>query len=190
MIYVPFWKYPNQVGGFVLRSSGDTAALMQAVRQTIRQIDSGIAAPKMQTMEDLVAESVSRRRLQVRVAMGFAVSALLLSAIGIYGVVAYGAALRRREMGIRIALGARSWQVRRLILWQGLRPAAWGALAGIALALAAGRWIESLLYGVSVTDRTILAGVAVLLATVAATASLLPAWRSSAADPALVLRAE
>lgn len=190
MIYVPFWKHPNQARGLVLRSAGDPMAAMQAVRHAIRQLDPGIPVPKMQTMEDLVAESVSRRRLQVNVALAFAMAALLLSAIGIYGVVAYGAALRRREMAIRMALGARRSQVGRLILWQGLRPAVIGAVSGITLALAGGRWIQTLLYGVSVTDVSLLACVAIALAMVAAIASVLPAYSSSTADPAPLLRAE
>jgi predicted permease len=190
MIYVPFWRYPNQVRGLVVRTDGDAAAAMQAVRHAIRQLDPGIPDPKMQTMENLVAESVSRRRLQVRVALAFATAALFLSAIGIYGVVAYGAALRRREMAIRMALGAHRSQIGLLTVWQGLRPAVIGAAAGIVLALAADRWIQSLLYGVSVADTLILASVAVGLATVAGIASLLPAYTATRADPAPLLRAE
>src|SRR5205807_4192142 len=106
----------------------------EEVRKAIRAIDPSIPAPKMRTMDEIVSESVAQRRFQMRVAAAFAISALLLAALGIYGVVAYGVALRRRELGIRLALGARASELRRLVVWQGLRPVAMGLACGMAAA--------------------------------------------------------
>jgi ABC-type antimicrobial peptide transport system permease subunit len=126
----------------------------------------------------------------MRVAAAFALAALLLAALGIYGVVAYGVALRRRELGIRVALGARSREVRRLVLWTGLRPVAMGLAAGIAASLAAGSLVRTLLFGVSATDGLTVGAVSLSLAFVATVACLAPAWSASRVDPSRVLREE
>lgn len=190
LVYAPFWKFAYQVSGLVVRSSADSAALPEEVRRTLQSIDSGIPAPRMRTMGELVAESVSGRRFQMDVAVAFAISALLLAALGIYGVVAYGITLRRRELGIRIALGARAGQVRRLVVWQGLRPVAIGLASGMLVALAAGRLIRSLLFGVSATDEWTLGTIALVLASIAVLACLLPAHAVARINPAGVLREE
>lgn len=190
MMYYPYWKQADQVSGVIVRSMGQPASVMDSVRSTLRSIDPGIPAPKMRPMEELVSEAVSQRRLQMSIATTFAASALLLAALGIYGVVAYGATLRRREIGIRVALGARAAQVRRLIVWQGLRPVAIGAVAGVAVSLAAGRLIRGLLFGVEATDGLVLSAVTLLLLGVAAVACAIPARAASAVDPAKVLRCD
>jgi putative ABC transport system permease protein len=186
MIYVPFWKQAFQVNDLVVRGR----AIPEEIRKAIREIEPAIPAPKMRTMDEIVDESVAPRRFQMRVASAFAVSALLLAALGIYGVVAYGVALRRRELGIRVALGARSAEVRRLVMWTGMRPVALGLTVGIAAATAAGGLIRSLLFGVTATDGLTLASVAASLAFVAAVACLAPAWSASRVDPSRVLRDE
>jgi predicted permease len=188
MIYAPFWNHPNQVSGIVVRAAADPVSVMDGVRRTLQSIDPEIPAPKMRSMEEIVSESVSQRRFQMTLAAAFAASALLLAALGIYGVVAYGVTLRRREIGIRVALGARTSQVRRLILRQGLRPVAAGMITGIVIALAAGRLIRGLLYGVETTDGLILVSVAAMLTFVATAACLMPAHSASTTDPASVLR--
>jgi len=190
MIYVPYWKSAFQVSHLVVRSSADSQSLPTEVRRTLQAIDSGIPAPVMRTMGEIVAESVAQRRFQMDVAAAFAVSALLLAALGIYGVVAYGMSLRRREFGIRMALGARASAVCRLVLWQGLRPVAIGLAAGIVAALLAGRLVRSMLFGVSSNDGWTLAAVAAGLAVVATLACLVPAWSVSSIDPSRVLRDE
>ena len=133
---------------------------------------------------------MTQRRFQMRVAAAFGISALLLAALGIYGVVAYGIALRRRELGIRMALGARSQQVWRMMLWQGLRPVTGGLVAGMLAALAAGRLIRSLLFGVGAVDGLTLGSVAAALACVATLACLVPARSAASIDPSRVLRDE
>jgi len=137
-----------------------------------------------------VSESVAQRRFQMRIAASFALSALLLAALGIYGVVAYGIASRRREFGIRLALGASGGDIGRLVIASGMRPVVLGFLAGIAGALAAGRLIGSLLFGVRVTDQTTLAAVAAAVLGMAALACFAPARAASRVDPLLALRDE
>jgi predicted permease len=190
MIYVPFWKQAYQATQFVVRSAADPASLREEVRKTLQNIDPGIPAPKMRTMGEIIDESVAQRRFQMNVAAAFGISALLLAALGIYGVVAYGIALRRRELGIRMALGARSQQVWRMVLWQGLRPVTTGLLAGMLAALAAGRLIRSLLFGVGTADGLTLGSVAAALACVATLACLVPARYAARIDPSRVLRDE
>jgi predicted permease len=188
MIYVPFWKQAFQATELVVRAAGGRGVAPEEVRKTIRAIDPALPAPRMRTMGDLVADSVSGRRFQMRVAAAFAGSALLLAALGIYGVVAYGVSLRRRELGIRMALGAHAREVRRMVVSQGLRPVVLGLLCGMAAALAAAGFVRTLLFGVSATDGLTLGSVAAGLALVAAAACLAPAWSASKIDPADVLR--
>jgi predicted permease len=190
MLYVPFWKQAHQASQFVVRSAADPTSLREEVRKTLQAIDASIPAPKMRTMEEIIDESVAQRRFQMRVAAAFGISALLLAALGIYGVVAYGIALRRRELGIRMALGARSQQVWRMVIWQGLRPVTAGLAAGMLAALAAGRLVRSLLFGIGATDGLTLGAVAAGLACVAALACLLPARSAARIDPCRVLRDE
>ena len=126
----------------------------------------------------------------MRVAVAFAISALLLAGLGIYGVVAYGVSLRRHEFGIRMALGARIPEIYRLIVWRGLRPVMLGLAAGILTALTAGRFVRALLYGVSPIDQLTLAAVAAALTCVATLACLMPARAIITIDPARILRHE
>jgi putative ABC transport system permease protein len=190
MIYAPFWPNAFQVSNLVARAAGDPRVVMGEIRRAVQAIDSGIPAPKMRTMGEIVEESVAQRRFQMRVAVGFAGAALLLAALGIYGVVAYGIALRRRELGIRMALGARVAQVRRMVLLQGLRPVFAGLAAGMFAAIAAGSLVRTLLFGIAAYDGLTLTAVAAVLATVAALACLLPAQSAASIDPARVLRNE
>src|SRR5262249_41250285 len=121
---------------------------------------------------------------------GFAALALILGAVGTYGVLAYAVALRRREIGVRIALGAAAGDVVRMVVREGMTLAGMGIAAGIALALALGRFAQTLLFEVKPTDPVTLASVAVVLAAVAFAASMLPARRAARVDPVEALRAE
>jgi predicted permease len=191
IIYVPFWRDAHhQVSDLVVRTADDPRALASDLRRVLREIDPGIPAPKMRTMGEIVEESVAQRRFQMRVAVAFAASALLLAALGIYGVVAYGITLRRRELGIRMALGARAAEVRGLVLRQGLRPVVLGLAGGLAIALAAGSVVRTLLFGISPADGMTLGAVALVLSIVAALACLMPAQSAAGIDPARVLRDE
>jgi putative ABC transport system permease protein len=190
MVYVPFWRSPRQASDLVVRSAAGAAVGASEVRRVLKSIDPALPAPKIRSMGDLVAESVAQRSFQTRVAGAFGIAALLLAALGIYGVVAYGVSLRRRELGIRMALGAKAGAVCRLVLWRGLRPVLLGLATGVAAALAAGRLIRALLFGVGTSDVWSLSGAALALAFVATLACLIPAASAASINPSGVLREE
>jgi predicted permease len=187
IIYVPFWKGGN-VSDLLVRCAGDPAGMEATIRRAIQSLDSGVPAPKMRTMQEVVDRSVAQRRFEMEIAGGFGIAAMVLAALGIYGVVAYGVALRRRELGVRMALGARAAEVRALVLRRGLRPVIAGLCAGLIAALAAGHLVRALLFGVAAADPLTLGGAATMLASVAIAACLLPAYRAAAIDPARILR--
>jgi len=190
IIYVPYWRQAYQATDLVVRAAAGGRMAPGEVRQAIRSIDPSIPTPKMRTMDDLVAESVKQRRFQMMLAGGFAGSALLLAALGIYGVVAYGVALRRREMGIRIALGARGAELRWLVLRQGMRPAYLGVLLGLGGAVVLTRFLQAILYQVAPLDWVTFLFVPFVLLAVAAVAVLIPAVRASRVAPVEALRME
>jgi putative ABC transport system permease protein len=133
---------------------------------------------------------VGQRRFQVMLIAGFAASALLLSCIGIYGVVSWSVARRRNEIGVRMALGATSGNVRRMVMAQGLRPVLAGLAVGIAVSLASGRVLSSLLFGMNPHDPWTIGGVVLVLSAVAALACYIPVRRTTQADPLEALRYE
>jgi putative ABC transport system permease protein len=145
---------------------------------------------KVQTMDERIADSVAPRRLNLTLFATFAALALVLSAVGLYGVVAYAAEQRTHEFGIRMALGAQTSDVRRMVLGQGLKLAAAGVAIGIVAALAMSRVIVTLLYQVQPFDAMTMAGVALLVAAVAITACWLPARRATRVAPTVALRCE
>jgi ABC-type antimicrobial peptide transport system permease subunit len=141
-------------------------------------------------MEQIVDESLAQRRFQMDLVLLFAVSALVLASLGIYGVISYSVTLRTNEMGIRMALGARGAHIVTMILRQGMAPAALGLAGGLIASLAAGHLLSGLLFGVTTVDIVTIASVVVTLATVAALASLIPARRATRVDPMTALRYE
>jgi len=168
----------------------DPRSVATAVRAEIWKIDPEVPVPAMRTMDQLVSDSVGQRRFQMLLLTSFAAGALLLASLGIYGVVSYSVSRRRNEIGIRVALGARSGDVYRLVLRQGLAPIAIGLFAGIAVALAAGRILSSLLFQVSPSDPLTIAIVALLLGAVAVIACSVPAMRAMRVEPMKALRYE
>ena len=189
MIYIPFWK-SGHVADLLVRCKGDPLAMEDTVRRAVQSLDSSVPAAAMRTMQEVVDRTVALRRFRMEVAGGFGIGALLLAALGIYGVVAYSVALRRRELGVRMALGARAAEVRSLVLRRGLRPVIAGLAVGLIAALAAGHLVRSLLFGVAPADPWTLGGAAAALFSVALAACLAPAHRASALDPARILRDE
>jgi ABC-type antimicrobial peptide transport system permease subunit len=164
--------------------------LAPAVREVLKELDPDVPAFQVQTLAQAVSRSLWRQRLQGQVLGTFATLALLLAAVGIYGVISYAVAQRTRELGVRMALGATRGQVLGLVLGQGLRLAVAGVAIGIVAALALSRVVASLLYGVSATDLATFVGVPVALALIAMLATLVPARRATRVDPVVAMRTE
>jgi ABC-type antimicrobial peptide transport system permease subunit len=160
------------------------------VRDAIWRVDKEQPIGAVRTMDEQLSNSLTRRRFSVTLLTAFGVVAVSLAAIGLYGVLAFIVAQRRREIGLRMALGARSRDVITDVLGQGMRLALVGVGAGIALALGATRLLRALLYGTSPTDALTYVAVATLLVVVAAGASFVPALRASRVDPLTALREE
>jgi putative ABC transport system permease protein len=165
----------------LLRTPGDPTALIPAVRQIMTSVDPDVPVDRMMSLDDLIASRSATRRLGVLLVTLLSSVALLLSAVGLYGTLAYSVSLRKRELGVRIALGAQSSNILRLVIRQGLRLVCCGLIVGIGSALILVRFIDSILYGVSGSDPVVL-GLAGLLA------CLLPALRATRINPITTLR--
>jgi putative ABC transport system permease protein len=191
-MYVPMVQniYPNALRNvfLVVRTDGDPKALVPGIRARLRTLDKEIPISQVQTMEDIVSASLAQRRLSMSLLLVFGVLATLLAAVGIYGVMAYTVAQRTHEIGIRLAMGARSMDVLKMVLGDGTRLALIGVVIGILAAFALTRIIAGLLYGVSAVDPVTFVCIPVLLAIVTLLASYLPARRASRVDPIIALR--
>jgi predicted lysophospholipase L1 biosynthesis ABC-type transport system permease subunit len=194
--YMPLAQMPLSLGQplrtftVAVRGQADPAVLAPAVRSTVEAIDPSLPLIGMRPMQRVVAESVDTRRFTMTLLGFFAALALVLGAIGIYGVLAYAVARRTREFGIRVALGAGRRQVMGIVLAQGLRIVAVGVVVGVAGALAASRVMTGLLFRVSATDPATYAAIAAMVCGIAIVACLVPLWRALRVDPVLALRAE
>ena len=175
---------------FALRTRDDPGAVVPQVREAIARADANAALDAIMPMDSLVANSVARHRFYAVMLTVFASVAALLAAIGIYGVLAYSVVERTREIGLRMALGARRQEVLALVLRRGLFYAAIGIVLGLAGAAAGTRYLQAILYGVTPLDRSTFAAVALTFAAVAAFASYLPARRATRVDPMVALRVE
>lgn len=189
-VYFPFRQAPFRTMSVVLRiqPGGRADAVVAALRREVRALDPTLAVSRVATMETRVAASLARQRLGTLLLGGFAALALILAAVGIYGVVSHEVARRTGEIGIRRVLGAGGGAILGLVLERVLSLSAAGLGAGLLGALAATRFIGSQLYGVGTTDPATFAGVTTLLALVCLGAALVPAWRALRADPAATLR--
>jgi len=185
----PFGTAPGTMN-VVLRTTLPPATLRQTIEAAVREADPSVPIVRLRDMNGVFEESIRRPRLLAQLLGGFAGLALLLAAIGTYGVLSYMVAERRREIGIRMALGADQGSVLAAVMKQGLVLTAVGIVAGLAGAFALNRLIASLLFGVRPTDPATLVAVVATLTLVAAVACWLPAWRASRVDPNVVLRNE
>jgi putative ABC transport system permease protein len=188
--YVPHPQWTDSYMLLVVRTTTDPGALTGAVRQTIHALDPDAPLHNVATMRQLVSASVAQRRFTLLLIAVFAAVALLMAAVGLYGVMAYSVTQRTREIGIRIALGAQGADVLRLVVRRGLRLVALGLALGMMAALALTRLMKNLLFEVSATDPLTFAGVGALLALVALLACWIPARRATRVDPMVALRVE
>jgi putative ABC transport system permease protein len=175
---------------FVVRTRSDPLALAPAAKRAIWALDSQLPVTKLRTMRVVAAESFAARRFDMLLLTLFAALAVTLAAIGVYGVIAYTVAQRTREIGVRVAVGARMRDVVRLVLGGGLRLALLGIGIGLAGAFAATRLMSVMLYGVAPADPATLAAVAAMLLATALFACWLPARRAARVDPTEALRHE
>ncbi|HKW49922.1 MAG TPA: FtsX-like permease family protein, partial [Gemmatimonadaceae bacterium] len=192
-IYLPWAQRTAFLGSemwVLVRSSSDPTPLAAAVRDIVRELDRTVAVSDIRTMDAVVAESIRGVRFTVLLVGAFALAALLLGAIGIYGVMSYLVGQRTQEMGIRLALGASVAGVVGLVVGRAARLAAIGAAVGIVAALFATRWLSTLLYEISATDPVTFVAVPLLFLLVAVLASYAPARRATRIDPVRALRAE
>jgi putative ABC transport system permease protein len=190
MVYEHYWRMQPIGMSFVVRTQADAASVAGAIRSTFASADPEMAIAQPTTMEQILEESVATRKFQMCLAVAFAISALLLASLGIYGVVSFTVARRTPEIGIRMALGADRQQLMAMVLLQGMAPILAGLAAGIAGALFVSHLIANQLFGVTPWDPLTISGVATLLLIVATSACLIPARRASRTDPLVALRFE
>jgi putative ABC transport system permease protein len=174
----------------VVRSASAPAGIVSAVSNAIRSVDPEMPVRDILTMDELVANSLSQRRFNMLLLGAFAGLALLLAAVGIYSVLSYSVKRSVREIGIRLALGARLSDVLRGIVFEGMKPTLLGVAVGTAGALAMGRVLSSLVYEVKPTDPITFLAVTAVLTTIALLASIIPAYRATKVDPIVALRYE
>jgi predicted permease len=187
-MYIPETQYPLRGVDLAIRTK--SPAVAAAVVSAVHALDPDLPVLRVGTLEKIRTGSLARQRFGMVVLAGFAGLALLLAAVGIASVLSYAVRRRRREIGIRLALGARASDVLRMVVLQGMRPALVGMAVGLAAALALGRVLSSLIFGVRATDPGTFAAVAVLLAAVALAACLIPARRAARVSPTTALRDE
>lgn len=183
---------PPQLGDvpFVVRTATSGELSAPAIKHAIASVDPGLFVRAPLSGDGYLRDGMAPTRFAMALLTAFAALALVLAAVGLYGVIAYGVAQRTREIGVRVALGARDADVARLVLGEGIRLAAVGVVLGLAGALAATRALRGLLYGVNPTDPLTFVAIALLLAGVALLASYIPARRALRVDPTEALRAE
>jgi predicted permease len=190
MMYVPFAQAPLYGGEVVVRSSLNASGVAAAIRQAVYSIDKNLPVTDIESLNDVLGQSISQERFRTFLLGLFSAIALALAAVGIFGVVSYSASQRTREIGIRIALGADRRDVLRLLLGQGTKLALWGLGIGLVAAFGLTRLMSSLLFGVSATDPVTFASVAIILLGVALAACYIPARRAMRVDPMVALRHE
>ena len=198
IVYVPLAQVtlpPGEVWhGFamslVVRTANAPSRAAAAITSAVHQVDSAQPVMQVETMQDIVAESISQQRFTMLLLAAFAGLALLLAAAGIYSVLSYSVRRRVREIGIRMALGAQIGDVLRMVVVEGMKPTLLGLAIGLAGALAMGRVLSKLIFGVSPADPVTFAAVSALLGLVAVSASIIPAWRATRVEPVKTLREE
>ena len=189
-MYFPILRGKVDFATLVVRATGDPDLLSVPVQKEMRGLDSELPAVTVKTMDDMIGSATSQNRFGLTLIALFAVLAVTLAVIGLYGVLAYSIRQRTGEIGVRMALGAAPSDITRLVLWQGLKPVAIGLTLGIASGAVATRLLESVLFEVRPMDPAVVGSVVAMLAAISFAASLAPAWRAIRIDPVVALRAE
>jgi putative ABC transport system permease protein len=190
-IYIPNGLMPTwPFFSFVIRTSGDPTTIVASARKIVHDLDPAVPIRRVRTLDDILSDAVAPARWSATLLGVFAGVALVMAILGVFGVLSYVVSQRTRELGIRIALGASTSAVRRLVVMRGLSLVAVGLALGVACALGLTRFMASQLYGVTPTDPTTLIGVAALLVSAALVATYVPARRATRVDPIVALRAE
>jgi hypothetical protein len=188
--YAPARQDGALQGAFVIRTSGDPTAIILTVRERIWSVDPDVPITRTVAMTDLMASGIAAQRFRARLTVLFAVLAGVFAMMGIYGVTARSVARRTREMGLRVALGAGTGQVHRLVTWHAVRLAVAGVAAGLIAAVAVGGVLERFLWGISRFDPVTFAAVAIALPLFAAITAIPPARRATKVSPLVALKAE
>jgi predicted permease len=190
VIYRPYGQWPSGPMTLVVRTARDPATLATAMRSAIRDADPNLPVAAMRTMREVVSSAVAPRRFQLMLTLLFALAALVLGAVGVYGVVSYAVACRTREIGLRIALGAVRGDVLRVVLADGMRPVLIGLGAGLLGVMATAGVLRGVLYGVAPADPIALGTVVIVLLIASGAACYVPARRAASMDPLTALRHE
>jgi predicted permease len=190
MVYVSMAQYPFSSLGLVVRANGDLGPLAAELRRIVRDLDREVPVYSVMTMQERVAGSVGRERFFATLIAVFAGVAVVLSAVGLYGVIAYAVTQRTHELGVRVALGASGARISRMVIGEAAVLTAAGLAVGLVAALGGRQLLSTLLYGVGPTDWLTLAGVTATLAAVAVLASWIPARRASRVDPLVAMRGD
>jgi len=187
-MYMPYRQWPVNEYSVVIRSTSTSSQVFGAARAILRQLDSDIAMSDARSMTNIVDASMGRRSFYLMLLAGFAIAALLLAAIGVYGIIAYGVQQRRQEIGVRLTLGATRRRVLTMILGDGLRMSAAGVVIGLAAAFGLTRIMRQLLFDVAPTDVVTFAAAPLVLLVAAFVACVLPARRAATLDPVEAIR--
>jgi putative ABC transport system permease protein len=189
-VYAPHTQDTRNAMSLIVRTAVRPVSLLPLVRREMTAVDAAVALYDIRTLGQVVERSLAEERFSTALLGAFALTALLLAVIGLYGIVAFAVTSRTREIGVRLALGASRQHVLRMVVWDGVRVVLMGVAAGLLVALAIGRGIESFLFQTPPTDPLVLVAVAAALTAAGACASYLPAWRASRVDPVESLRVE
>jgi len=189
-IYLPASQMLEGVANYYVRTAGDPAAIVPAIRRAVREIDPGLPVIDFRTQEQQIARRNSQERVFAQLSGFFGVAALILACVGLYGLMSYLVLQRTGEIGLRLAIGAIPVQVLRMVLRESIALVAVGLVVGLGVAYGVGRFVDSMLFGLSAADPLTYVVVAGALITVTLLASLRPAHRAARVDPMIALRAE
>lgn len=189
-MFVPYWQSPTTQMTFVVKTTPDAAVMLAAVKSAIREVNRNQTFSKAATMEQLINDSLKQRRFNLFLLVSFAVLALVLAGIGVYGSINYATRQRTHEIGLRMALGAQQSDVLRLIVGHGLALSLTGIVIGLAASFALTRLMKGLLFGVSATDPVTFSAISLLLIAIGLLATWIPARRATKVDPLVALRYE